>query len=247
MRFTGRVTKIDNKNIMENSEQKILSDLTEMISSLRQQLVQLENKIDQLQTQLEVREAAPQDVVPDDMEPIDIMISDDFQIVEAVPQQEVTQEDPEIGNDLPFDDLPVEDPVEESVEESVVEESVAEESVADESPVLFEVPQSILQKAEASSKASLADAMVAKQAWRTDVPGAPVKDVRGAIALMDRVIFINKLFRADPMAFQDALTQINQMETLDQAVDYLSADHPEWNMDSEIVYRFMMAIRRKVN
>ena len=226
---------------MENSEQKILSDLTEMISSLRQQLVQLENKIDQLQTQLEVREAAPQDVVPDDIEPIDIMISEDFQIEEAVPQPEVTQEDPEIGNDLPFDDLPVEDPVADPVEESV------EESVAEESPVLFEVPQSILQKAEASSKASLADTMVAKQAWRTDVPGAPVKDVRGAIALMDRVIFINKLFREDPMAFQDALTQINQMETLDQAVDYLSAGHPEWNMDSEIVYRFMMAIRRKVN
>lgn len=226
---------------MENSEQKILSDLTEMISSLRQQLVQLENKIDQLQTQLEVREAAPQDVVPDDMEPIDIMISEDFQIEEAVPQQEVTQEDPEIGNALPFDDLPVEDSVADPVEDPV------EDSVAEESPVLFEVPQSILQKAEASSKTSLADAMVAKQAWRTDVPGAPVKDVRGAIALMDRVIFINKLFRADPMAFQDALTQINQMETLDQAVDYLSAGHPEWNMDSEIVYRFMMAIRRKVN
>ena len=79
------------------------------------------------------------------------------------------------------------------------------------------------------------------------MPGAPVKDIRGAIALMDRVLFINTLFGTDPMAFQDALTRINQMETLDQAVEYLAAAHPEWDFDSDIVYSFMMAVRRKVN
>ena len=79
------------------------------------------------------------------------------------------------------------------------------------------------------------------------MPGSPVKDVRGAIALMDRVLFINNLFGTDAMAFQETLNQINQMQTLDEAVEYLAGTHPEWDFNSQIVYSFMMAVRRKVN
>ena len=64
---------------------------------------------------------------------------------------------------------------------------------------------------------------------------------------MDRVLFINTLFGTDPMAFQETLTQINQMQTLDQAVEYLASSHPEWDFDSDVVYSFMMAVRRKIN
>ena len=48
------------------------------------------------------------------------------------------------------------------------------------------------------------------------------------------------------MAFQETLTRINQMETLDEVVAYLVAARPDWDLESEIVYRFMMAVRRKV-
>ena len=91
------------------------------------------------------------------------------------------------------------------------------------------------------------DTMTRKHAWRTAMPGTPVKDIRGAIALMDRVLFINTLFGTDPMAFQETLTQINQMQTLEEVVGYLSSTHPEWDFDSDVVYSFMMAVRRKVN
>ena len=91
------------------------------------------------------------------------------------------------------------------------------------------------------------DTMMSKQAWRHDVPGAPVKDVIGAIALVDRVLFINSLFEGNPSAFQNTLAQINQMGSLDEAVGYLSSNYPDWDMDSDVVYRFMMAVRRKVN
>ena len=89
--------------------------------------------------------------------------------------------------------------------------------------------------------------MVAEmQAWRTDMPGTPVKDVRSAISLNDRIIFINYLFGEDPLAFQNAITQINTMTSLDQVVDYVKAEFPEWDLNSELVYRFMMAVRRRV-
>ena len=32
----------------------------------------------------------------------------------------------------------------------------------------------------------------------------------------------------------------------EEAVDYLSQTHPDWDFDSELVYRFMMAVRRRV-
>jgi len=86
---------------------------------------------------------------------------------------------------------------------------------------------------------------VDRQAWRTDMPGAPVKDILSAISLNDRVQFINQLFNGDPALFQQARAQINSMETLDQAVDYVTSGF-NWDMGSQVVYRFMMAVRRKV-
>ena len=62
----------------------------------------------------------------------------------------------------------------------------------------------------------------------------------------DRILFINMLFSQDPMLFQDALTRINQMGSLDEVVEYVMAERPEWDLESETVYRFMMAVRRKI-
>ncbi|MDD6253432.1 MAG: hypothetical protein ACI3ZO_05315 [Candidatus Cryptobacteroides sp.] len=83
-------------------------------------------------------------------------------------------------------------------------------------------------------------------AWLTDIPGPEVKDVRSAISLNDRVMFIGTLFREDSMLFQDVVSHINSMTSLDKAVSYLQETFPEWNMDSDPVYRFMMAVRRKI-
>ena len=130
----------------------------------------------------------------------------------------------EVGDDLPFFDLPPETAA----------------PAQDSAPLLNDVHAS-------EEKSAVIDVMTQHHAWRTAVPGAPVKDIRGAIALMDRVLFINKLFGTDPMAFQDALTRINQMQTLDETVGYLASAHPEWDFDSDIVYSFMMAVRRKIN
>ena len=78
------------------------------------------------------------------------------------------------------------------------------------------------------------------------MPGSPVRDIRSAISLNDRILFINGLFAQDPMAFQDTLTRINHMESLEDVIAYVVAERPEWDLESEIVYRFMMAVRRKV-
>ncbi len=235
---------------MENKERQILSEIMDMMASLRSQMEALDAKI------VELQQSVTQD--DEDMTPIDLDIDD--VMVEVLPEPE--QEDEDLpDDDLPFDDLPQ---PEEAVAEPVAEpEDVAEpvmepevepepsvepepevEPVMEPEPVAEPVVEAVMDTVE--PKVAVIDSMTDRQAWRTDMPGSPVRDIRSAISLNDRILFINSLFAQDPMAFQESLTRINQMESLDEVVAYIVAERPDWNLESETVYRFMMAVRRKI-
>ena len=214
------------------------------MASIRSQLERLDAKMAELQ----------QVVDPENFEAdsIDISIDD--------PVEEVVVDLPEIqDDDLPFDDIPVEDAaVEDTAEQDVAvepvqqdtEPSVQEEAEDDDDdlPGVFDepAPVTIAAKAEVAAKPTINDMMASDHAWRKDMPGTPVRDIRSAISLNDRVIFINLLFNEDAQAFVNALTRINSMSTLDEAVDFICQEFPSWDLNSELVYRFMMAVRRKV-
>ena len=242
---------------MENRQQQILSEIKEMMSSIRVQLEQLDAKMAELQYEVD-----PQTFTTD---PIDLSL-DDFPIetVTEEPVAEMFEEPLEEAVPEPVEEL-FEDAVPEPVEEPVIEE-IAEED--DDDLPFFDEPEEepvveMFQESEPEpvaepmivndavqatiSKPVVLDAMIAKQAWRTDMPGAPVRDIRSAISLNDRVLFINRLFGEDPVNFQETLNILNQMGSLDEAVAYLVEAHPSWNLESELVYRFMMALRRKLN
>ena len=218
---------------MENREQQILSEIKSMMASIRLQLEQLDAKMAELQQSVD-----PEGI---EAEPIDIDL-DETVAPEVV--AEPVEQSIDFVDDLPVVETPV---VETPVVETPVVESPAVEDDDDDLP-FFTEPEQVTVHAAANAvvRPVVIDAMTARQAWRTDMPGAPVKDIRSAISLNDRVIFINYLFNEDPMAFQEALTKINQMESLDQVVEFALTSHPEWDMDSEVVYRFMMAVRRRV-
>ena len=151
-------------------------------------------------------------------------------------------------DDLPFFDDPADLPAgdSEDLPAGDLEDLPAGESEQQSEPVA--APVIVNDAVQASNqKTVVLDAMIAKQAWRTDMPGAPVRDIRSAISLNDRVLFINRLFGEDPVNFQETLNILNQMGSLDEAVAYLVETHPSWNLESELVYRFMMALRRKLN
>ncbi|MBR5275425.1 MAG: hypothetical protein IKU33_09325 [Bacteroidales bacterium] len=145
---------------------------------------------------------------------------------------EVEEIDPEVDDDLPFVDVPAQ-----------------EEEDDDDLPGVFDIPEepvTVAAKAADEAKPILNEVMAADCAWRKDMPGSPVRDIRSAISLNDRVIFINLLFKEDAQTFVDTLAKINTMETLDQAVEYICTTFPSWDLNSDLVYRFMMAVRRKV-
>ena len=107
-----------------------------------------------------------------------------------------------------------------------------------------DAPQSINDATQAVK--SVNDRSATPHAWRTSLPGSPVRNILSAISLNDRVLFINTLFQEDPALFQSTIAQFNEMQTLEEAESYIEANFPGWNLDSDIAFRFMMAVRRKL-
>ena len=93
---------------------------------------------------------------------------------------------------------------------------------------------------------SVNDRSATPHAWRTGLPGSPVRNILSAISLNDRVLFINTLFQENPELFQSTIAQFNNMQSLADAEAYIEAHFPGWNLDSDIAFRFMMAVRRKL-
>lgn len=240
---------VENANIeinclMENRQQQILSEIQEMMSSIRTQLEKLDAKMSEFQQSFDTEGVISA--------PIDIEIDDEYlntEVVEQVEldipetvevQEEVVEPEPVVVEPEPVVEP---DPV---AEEEPKEEVAAVEEDDDDLP-LFAEPESIFEAAQKAQKPrkAMIDVMEDKEAWRTDMPGAPVRDVLSAISLNDRVQFINVLFDEDPSKFQQARARINSMNTLDEAVAYITSTF-NWDMGSQVVYRFMMAVRRKV-
>ena len=82
--------------------------------------------------------------------------------------------------------------------------------------------------------------------WRKDRPGLQVKNIRSGISLYDRALFIGTLFKEDFTLYDNTIRELNELTTLDQAVDYIRRHFPDWNLHSDVVYSFMMAIRKKL-
>ena len=273
---------------MENKERQILSEIMDMMASVRSQLELLEAKVAELHQSVsqEDEDMAPIDLDLDDF--VDDLPEAESEVETVEPETEDVAEPEAESEDVaePLAEVEVfepvaeaEEPVETEVEiqeaetvepEAEMDEDEAEvevvqpEEVDDDLPFFTEpepepVPEPVFEPEpvlepepvvepvlEQKPVQAVIDSMTDRQAWRTDMPGSPVKDIRSAISLNDRILFINMLFGQDPMAFQDALTKINQLGTLDEAVQYIVAEHPEWDLGSETVYRFMMAVRRKI-
>ena len=206
-------------------------------------------------------------------QPVEVLEEDDLPFVETpveTPVEAPVEAPAEVPVEVPVAETVIEEPVvEEPVVEPVVEEAVEELAVEpivpEEEPVtveeepetaeedddddlpLFAEPKPIFEAAQESPKVKKAviDVMTNKEAWRTDMAGSPVRDLLSAISLNDRVQFINVLFDEDPVKFQQTRAKINAMTSLDDVVAFITANF-NWDMSSQVVYRFMMAVRRKV-
>lgn len=202
---------------MNKDTTRLLQQLRGEINALRERIATLETGLDELQSHLETEASAP----------------------EAAEAEAVDLSAVSLG---PIEPEPAPAP------EPVVEPEPVAEPEPEDFP--FPEPTPIAEPETAPRPASAPKPSVLEStdryAWRKDMPGLAVRDIRSAIALNDRVLFINLLFQQDAVRFQNALNDLNAFETFPQAEDYLRTNYPQWNYDSEVVYRFMMAVRRKL-
>lgn len=233
---------------MKNREQQILSEIRQMISSIHSQLEILEEKLELLETGTTetVMEEVPAEVFEESVVEVEATEEAVVEVVEEVPA-EVFEEAPiEIDIEDVLDDFTVTEVTD--VEAVDLPDEVTDVEAVAEVPVGEDLPEGeiLIDAAAAALKPAVIDTMTNKEAWRTDIPGSAVKDIRSAISLNDRILFINSLFDEDPMLFQAVLTRINSMSSLDEAVGYIKEERPSWDMESDEVYRFMMAVRRRI-
>ena len=206
-----------------DSKPKVFSEeIASKLEDLLRRVENLEHELALLKGTAAPEEPAP--VAPE--EPIDFSLPEDFQVIP-----------------VDIEDIP-----------APAEPAQAEESLSDlfgaepvQKPAQRGRRRRILNDLESGQTGkSVMDVLSDKAAWRHDMPGPDVKSLRSAIGLGDQVLFIRRLFRDDPALYQDSIDKLNSMSTLDQAIAYLSDTFPEWDVASDDVYRFMMAVRRKI-
>jgi len=132
------------------------------------------------------------------------------------------------------------------------EPEVAPEPVAEPEPVLAPEPEPVAapepepEAPKASAPQAPAEDDTAHLPWRTDKPGIPVKNIRSGISLLDRALFIGTLFKEDFALYDQTIADLNAMSSLDEAVAYIREKFPHWNLKSDVVYHFMMSVRKKL-
>jgi len=224
-----------------DNQKELLAELERGLSELKEKIAVMEKLIAEYNG-TETSDSEENGEVAEHIE----LVHEDFlpEISEAV--QEETAPEANAGTEIPaasetaVGDLPA---AEEDAPESVFGELWGESK-----PAAAKKPASrTLNDVNAASvHKAVIDSRPDKPRWYTDIPGSEVKDVRSAISLNDRVLFICSLFRDDSMLFQDVVNRINSFPTLEKAVEYLSGTFPEWDIYSDNVHRFMMAVRRKI-
>ena len=225
---------------MEKTREDVLAALDIEIREIRERLAGLERKMDELRRSGGEHEESAEhlELVHEDY--LSGISDADASVEEFMETVEEAHDAVEKQLEMPLpDEAEVEEPQGGEQEFSLF--GAVPDSVSSRNPV------KTLNEANASRvHKTVGDMTSGRPAWYTDIPGPEVKDIRSAISLNDRVMFISTLFREDSMLFQDVVGRINALSSLDKAVAYLEETFPEWDADSELVYRFMMAVRRKI-
>lgn len=253
---------------MDKTHTDFLQECEAELALLKERVAALEEKLSAWKAEareVDVPEAdipeadLPEEVVPEAdipetdlveaaLPPVDLP-SEDLPPVDFAPVDEAAVEEASAG------DVPVEAAVQDAAPVDFTDVEMDGEafgpevlSVPEEAPV--EVPAADIPAAdvpaEEEAPATLEPDDTADLPWRKDRPGLQVKNIRSGISLYDRALFIGTLFKEDFTLYDNTIRELNELTTLDQAVDYIRRHFPDWNLHSDVVYSFMMAIRKKL-
>ena len=226
---------------MENNRTEILRELEAELAALKEKVLQFETKLEafrQLPEEEPVEESDFTDLeigVPDLPEPV----AEEIPVPELVEGPEPQPEPVEM--DFPADDLPEPEPEPVPLPKPIAEPVPVPEPVEGPEPTPEPEPEPAPKPAPVLPRPE-----TERLPWRLDKPGLSVKHIRSGISMYDRALFIGTLFKEDYALYDKTIGELDALTSLDEAVDYLLARFPDWNLKSDIVYNFMMAIRKKL-
>ena len=224
---------------MENNRTEILRELEAELASLKEKVLQFESRLEAF------RQLPEEDAVEEsDFTDMEIGVSD-FPEPAPVPEEVPVPE--EIAVQVEIEPEPVPEPEPEPEPEPTPEPEP--EPVPEPEPIPEPAPEPVPEPepAPAPKPAPVVPRPETERLpWRLDKPGISVKNIRSGISLYDRALFIGTLFKEDYALYDKTIGDLNALSTLDEAVDYLLERFPDWNLKSDIVYNFMMAIRKKL-
>ena len=226
---------------MENNRTEILRELEAELASLKEKVRQFEDKLEAFR-QLPAEETMEES----DFTDMEIGVSD-------LPEPAAAAvEEPEPA---PVEEpAPISEVVEDEVVAEPVEVDIPLEDLPEPEPVAVPAPEPEPEPVPVAEPAPIPEPRPApvprpeteRLPWRLDKPGVSVKNLRSGISLYDRALFIGTLFKEDYALYDKTISELNDLSSLDEAVDYLLERFPDWNLKSDIVYNFMMAVRKKL-
>ena len=217
---------------MDKSELDILLECQKELASLKERIGVLETRISTLQEkQAEAPAEVPAEADEVDFTGVEIGVAAPADAI--VPEVEMA----DVPNEEPIDI----EPMAELEPEPVVPDAP---SITPSTPSVIPSTPTVIPS-EASVSPAAPDE-TANLPWRKDNPGMLVKNIRSGISLLDRAQFIGTLFKEDFALYDNTIAALNTMNSLDEAVAYIKTNFPQWNLGSDVVYRFMMAIRKKL-
>ena len=215
---------------------------TELLGEIRSELEKLKEALSALELKLAECEAgATEDAA--DFTDFEIGSVDDGDLPEAEPVA-VAEPEPEVEVVEP-------EPVAEFEPEVEVDLSVELEAELEPEPVVEAEPAPAVvaepePEPEPSPKPKAKPLAEGNYQWMQARPGVSVKHIRSGISLLDRAQFITILFKEDYALYDSTLATLESMDSLEDAVAYLMDQFPQWNYKSDIVFSFMMAVRKKL-
>ena len=118
------------------------------------------------------------------------------------------------------------------------------------SPVMDKAKYASLQSKNATADAGteINDKVKPKAELSQKLQDVPIRDLRKAIGINDRYLFINELFTGDEAMFERSVKTLNQFSILPEAGFWMQRELKlklAWNDDAPIVQQFIQLVRRR--
>lgn len=102
----------------------------------------------------------------------------------------------------------------------------------------------ILADTIAPATTTLADTIAAPAALAEEITNSRIRSLRQAIGINDKFLMTRDLFDGDSEAFDEAIAELDECESLDDCMIYI-AENYEWNPDSEGAKFMIQLLERK--